>query len=179
VATTVTSRTATWAATTWTAATTTPAIAITITASAAGTPFTGSTTFGTRGTCLDGGNHSVYAIEVRLVIGVEIRAAFDDCGRRSLRYGRRQRRRLRRGSTVGSLIRVRRRSPTHFGALLLQDRLARQLDAVTFDGQNFHEHLVAFFQFIANIFDSVFGNLADVEQSVQAGQNLDERSEIR
>jgi hypothetical protein len=73
----------------------------------------------------------------------------------------------------------RRRSPAHLGALLFQNRLARQLDAVAFDGQNFHQHLVAFFQFIANIFDSVFGDFADVQQSVQSRQNLDERAEIR
>ena len=30
------------------------------------------------------------------------------------------------------------------GALLFQDGLARQLDAVAFDGQDFHQHLIAF-----------------------------------
>ena len=62
----------------------------------------------------------------------------------------------------------RRRSTTHFRALLFQNCLAGQLDAVAFDGQNFHQHLVAFFQFIANILDSVFGDFADVQQPVQA-----------
>src|SRR5260370_237278 len=77
------------------------------------------------------------------------------------------------------LVRFRRRNSAHFSALLFQNCLPRKLDPVAFDGQDFHQHLVAFFQFIANIFDSVFGNFADVQQSVQAGQNFNERAEIR
>ena len=85
------------------------------------------------------------------------------------------------GAEVRSLVVRfrRRRSPTHLGALLFQNCLAGQLDAVAFDGQNFHQHLVAFFQFVANIFDSVFRDFADMQQAVQARQNLDERAEIR
>lgn len=86
MATTVTSRTASGAATTGTTATTTPAIAITITTASAGTAFAGSAAFGTRCACFDRCNHSVYAIEVGLVISVEIRAAFDDRGRCALRH---------------------------------------------------------------------------------------------
>ena len=63
--------------------------------------------------------------------------------------------------------------------MLFQDCLPGELDAVAFDGQNFHQYLVAFFQFVANIFNSVFGDFADMQQAVQAGQNFDERAEIR
>ena len=81
VATTVTSsRTAAWAAST----TATPAIAIAIaTAAAAGTSFT--RTFRTRGACLYRRDYSIHAVEVWLIVSIEIRAAFDHCRRRSLR----------------------------------------------------------------------------------------------
>jgi hypothetical protein len=45
--------------------------------------------------------------------------------------------------------------------------------------RDFHQHLVAFFQFIANILDSVFRDFADVQQSIQTRQNFDECAEIR
>ena len=70
------------------------------------------------------------------------------------------------------------RSPAHLGALLFQNGFARQLDAIAFDSQHFHQHLIAFFQFVANIFDSVLRDFADVEQAVEARQNFDERAEI-
>lgn len=35
-----------------------------------------------------------------------------------------------------------------FGALLFENGLARQLDAVAFDGEDLHEDLVAFLQFV-------------------------------
>src|SRR5262252_2452016 len=50
----------------------------------------------------------------------------------------------------------------HLGALLLEDGLPRQLNAVAFDGQHLDQDLVAFFQFIANIIYAMLGNLADV-----------------
>ena len=84
VATTVTSLTA--ARTTSTAATTTIAIAI---ASAARTTF--PRTFRASGTGFNRRDDSIDAVEVRLIIGVEIRAAFDHCCRRAVR-GRRRRR---------------------------------------------------------------------------------------
>src|SRR5207302_6104811 len=44
---------------------------------------------------------------------------------------------------------------THFCALLFEDGFAREPYAVAFDGQHFHQHLIAFFQFIADILDPV------------------------
>src|SRR6516162_6380643 len=67
----------------------------------------------------------------------------------------------------------------HLGALLFEDGLARQLDAIAFDGQHLHQDLVAFFQFVANIVDAMLSNFADVQQTVRSGQNLDEGPEIR
>src|SRR5580700_5112046 len=69
-------------------------------------------------------------------------------------------------------------SAAHLGALLFQDGLARQLDAIAFDRQYLHQDLVAFLQFIANIVDAMLGNFADVQQTVGAGNDLDERSEV-
>ncbi len=48
----------------------------------------------------------------------------------------------------------------HLGALLLQDGFARQLNAIAVDGQHFHQNLIAFFQFIANIVDAMLSNFA-------------------
>jgi hypothetical protein len=59
-----------------TAATAPPAITITI-ATAAGTSVT--RTFWTRGARLNRGNDSLHTVEVRLIIRIEIRAAFDYC----------------------------------------------------------------------------------------------------
>ena len=73
VATTVTSLTASRA----TSATAAPTIAIAIATAAAGTPFTRA--FRTRSPCLYRRNNSVNAVEVRLIIGIEICAAFDHC----------------------------------------------------------------------------------------------------
>ncbi len=152
--------------------TSSPTIAIAI-AAAAGPAF--ARAFRTRSACLYRRYHSIHPVEVRLVVGVEISAAFDHCRGRALRSVVRH----WRGRHVNSLVSFRRRRRTaHLGALLFQNCLARELDAVAFHGQNFHQDLVAFFQFIANIFDSVFGNFADVQQAIQAGQNLDERAEI-
>jgi hypothetical protein len=38
--------------------------------------------------------------------------------------------------------------------------------------------LIAFFQFIANIFYTMLGNFADVEQTVGAGEDFDECAEV-
>ncbi len=78
VATTVTSRTAAWA----TSASATPTITITI-ATAAGTSV--SRTFWTRGTRLYRRHNSIHTVEVRLIVRIEIRAAFDYCRGRALR----------------------------------------------------------------------------------------------
>ena len=74
---------------------------------------------------------------------------------------------------------VRSLATAHLGALLLQDRLARQLDAVALDGQHLHQNLIAFLQLIAHIVDTVLCDFADVQQSVSAWNDLDERAEVR
>ena len=51
----------------------------------------------------------------------------------------------------------------HLGALLLQDGLARQLNAIAVDGQYLHQHLIAFLQLVANIVDAMLGDFADVQ----------------
>jgi hypothetical protein len=43
-------------------------------------------------------------------------------------------------STIGRKL-----AAAHLGALLLEDGFARQANAVAFDGQHLHQHLVAFF----------------------------------
>src|SRR5260221_2345870 len=151
-----------------------PAIAVAIATTAARTSFT--CTFRPRRACLYRGDYSIYTVEVRFIIRVEIRAAFDHRRRGSLRSAVRRRWRYRARCLIAFW---RRRSPAHLGSLLFQNCLPRQLDAVAFDGQNFHQYLVAFFQFIANVFDSVFGDFTDVQQSIQARQNFDERAKIR
>ncbi len=67
----------------------------------------------------------------------------------------------------------------HLRALLFQNRLARQLDAIAFNRQHLDQHLIAFFQLVANIVDAVLGNFADVQQAVGAGNDFDERAEVR
>ena len=77
MATTVTSLTSAWAATR-AASTASPAITITIATAAAGTSLT--CTFRTRSSCFYRRNHSsIDTVEVRLVIRVELRAAFNHC----------------------------------------------------------------------------------------------------
>ena len=73
----------------------------------------------------------------------------------------------------------RRRFPAHFGALLDQNRLARQLDAVAFHRQHLHQNLIAFVQLIAHIANPMLRHFADMQQPIQARQNLDKRSEVR
>src|ERR1700722_7536377 len=73
----------------------------------------------------------------------------------------------------------RRSAATHLRALFFQDRLARQTDTVAFHCENFHQHLVAFFQLVANIGNSMLRHFADVQQAVGSRNNLDERAEIR
>jgi len=66
----------------------------------------------------------------------------------------------------------------HLGALLFQDRFARQPNAIAFNGEYLHQNLVAFFQLVANIFNAMLGNFADVQQSIGARDYLDKSSEI-
>src|SRR5262249_56690314 len=60
----------------------------------------------------------------------------------------------------------------HFGALLFQDGLARQFDAIAFDAQDLHQYLVALFQLIRDFADTVFRDLTDVQQSVGSWDDL-------
>ena len=41
-----------------------------------------------------------------------------------------------------------------------------------------HQNLVAFLQLVANFLDAIFGDFADVQQAVGAGEDFDERAEI-
>ena len=82
MATAVTAVTSRTAARTTSSPSATPAIAI---ATAAGTSTTVTSTFRTRGASLARRNHSVYAVEVRLVIRIEVRASFDYRRRSALR----------------------------------------------------------------------------------------------
>jgi hypothetical protein len=70
----MTSRTAAWTATR-TAATAPPTIAIAIATTAAGTSLTRA--FRPRRARLYRRHHSIHAVEVRLIVRIEIRAAFD------------------------------------------------------------------------------------------------------
>ncbi len=172
MAATVTSRTAAGAPTR-AAASAAPAISIAIATTAAGTSL--APTFWTRRTCLYRRNDTIHTVEVRLIIGIELCSAFDHCRGRALWRTARNGWRWR----LRSFIRFRRRSPAHLGALLFQNCLPGQLNPVALDSQNFHQHLVAFFQFIANVLDSVLRDFTDMQQPIQARQNLYERPEIR
>lgn len=95
-----------WAATR-TAATAPTTIAITI-AAAAGASITRA--FRTHATRLYRRNYSIHAVEVRLIVRIELCAAFDHCRGCALRNYR---------CRVRCLVRFRRRShAAHFGALL-------------------------------------------------------------
>ena len=67
---------------------------------------------------------------------------------------------------------------SHLGPLFLQNRFARQADAIAFDRQHLDQHLIAFLQFVADILDAVLGNFGDVQQAVGAGENLHESAEV-
>src|SRR5262249_39454019 len=104
------------------------------------------------------------AIEVWFVFGflAKIAAAFDGHGR-----GRRP------FSPFGRDF-----PATHLGALLLENGLAREPNAIAFHGKDLYQHLVAFFQFVANVLNAVLGNFADMKQAVGAGDNFDESAKI-
>src|SRR6266851_2708580 len=59
------------------------------------------------------------------------------------------------------------------------ERFAGETDLVALDGENFHENLVAELQLIANVADAMFGDFADVQEAVGAGEKLDEGAELR
>src|ERR1700687_3815433 len=63
-------------------------------------------------------------------------------------------------------------------ALLAQNGFAAQLDLVAFERQDLDHYLIAFLQLVAHVLDAVLRNLADVQQTIGAGENLDERAEF-
>src|ERR1700687_2613044 len=66
----------------------------------------------------------------------------------------------------------------HFFALLAQNRFARQADFVAFDGQHFHQHLVVFFELLADFGAALFGDFADMQQAVGSGENFHEGAKL-
>ena len=105
-------------------------------------------------------------VEVRLRLVGKITSAFD--GQRRC-MGRRCRRLAFEfvTRTVCRYAFFHRRS-THLGALLFQNCFAREPDAVAFHRQHLHQHLIAFFEFVAYILDPVLSHFADVQQSVRS-----------
>src|SRR5579884_802452 len=76
------------------------------------------------------------------------------------------------GGAAASALRL------HLGALLAEDGFARKANAIAFDGEHLDQDLVAFFEFVANVLDAMFGDFADVQQAIGAGEDLDEGAEI-
>src|SRR5215472_127091 len=72
-----------------------------------------------------------------------------------------------------------RSSATHLGSLLFQDSFAGEANAIALDREHLHQHLIAFFQFVADVFDAMFGDFADVQQAFGAGNDFDECPEVR
>ena len=67
----------------------------------------------------------------------------------------------------------------HLGALLLENGLAGEPDTVAFNGKHLDQHLIAFFEFIANVANAMLGHFANVQQAVGTREYLDESAEIR
>ena len=111
------------------------------------------------------------AVEVRFWLVREVAATFD---------GERRRTNFTLGfaatfcSTLGSSA----VAAAHLGALLLKDCFARKTDTVALDRQHLHQHLVAFFQFVTDVFNAMLRDFADVQQAVGAGDDFDECAEI-
>src|SRR5579871_2354054 len=63
--------------------------------------------------------------------------------------------------------------------LLADQRLAAQLDAVAFDRQHLHHHLVAFAQLVLHFLHPMLGNFGNVQQPVRAREQFHKRSELR
>src|SRR5262249_13520694 len=87
---------------------------------------------------------SLIAVEIRFAL-VEFGAAFD---------------RDAFTSTTATIL------GGHLGALLAEQCLPRQLDAIAFDGEDLHKDLVAFVELVGDIVHAVFGDLADVQQTI-------------
>src|SRR5438552_2403187 len=112
------------------------------------------------------------AIEVGLVALFEFSSAFE----RQSRRGRRNGLHFGFNSAIG---RRRWLAAAHLCSLFFQNSFARKSNAVAFNSQHLHQHLVAFLQFVANIFYAMFGDFADVQQAFGAGNNFDECAEVR
>src|SRR5581483_1680510 len=56
--------------------------------------------------------------------------------------------------------------------------LARKLDLVAFLADAFDENLLTFLQFITNIANATIGDLRDVQQSIRARKDFDERAKV-
>src|ERR1700690_1521768 len=65
------------------------------------------------------------------------------------------------------------------GLLVAQHGFAAQADLIAFDGQYFHENLIAFLQLVADGADARFGDFAYVQPAVGSGENFDESAEFR
>jgi len=101
-------------------------------------------------------------IEVGFVVG-EISAAFDG----------------QRGRTgdfaVGPRAPVSSRfAATHLCPLFFENGLARKPNAIALNRKHFHQHLVAFLEFIADVRDAMLSHFADVEQAIRPGNDFDE-----
>src|SRR5712691_7983879 len=59
------------------------------------------------------------------------------------------------------------------------ERFAGEADLVALDGEHLNEDLVAELQLIANVADAMFGDFADMQEAVGAGEKLDEGAELR
>jgi hypothetical protein len=119
---------------------------------------------------------SIDAIEVRFIAFFKVSAAFEGQAsgdRRGNCNG------FDWSSVFAAFAAIRWSTATHLCALLLQDRFARESNAIALDRQHFHQYLIAFFQLVANIFNAMLGDFADVEKAFSAGDDFDECSEIR
>src|SRR5579864_1549968 len=155
------------APTTSAAITTTP---VASTASAAWTTASARTTITTPiRTAITGGlRRRLNAVEIRFVAFLKFGSAFDS-QRRSAHY----RTALAFGLRRPAFCEPRRNSATavcrsgscsaHFCALLFQNSFAREANAIALDGEYFHQHLIAFFQLVANIFNAMLRDFADVQ----------------
>src|SRR6185436_5660245 len=63
-------------------------------------------------------------------------------------------------------------------ALLLEHRFTAELDLVAFERQDLDQNLIAFLQLVADVVDAGLRDLADVQQTVRAREDLDKRAEI-
>src|SRR5690348_14952012 len=67
----------------------------------------------------------------------------------------------------------------HLRALLFQNRLAREPDAVALHCQDFHQHLVAFLQLVSDVGNPMLRHFADVQQALGARNDFDKRTKVR